>query len=56
MVTLRFAVAVSFAESVTCTVKVAVPATGVLPESTPLLDRLRPTALRLLAPVVTDHV
>ena len=42
------------AESVTFAVKLAVPpALGVVPERTPLPDRLRPTALRLLAPAVT---
>jgi hypothetical protein len=56
MDTEKVAVAVVDAESVTLTVKLAVPATGVAPESTPPLDMLNPTAVRLLAPEVTDHV
>jgi hypothetical protein len=56
MVTEKFPVAMLPAESFTCTPKVAVPATGVVPESTPPLDKLNPTAARLLAPDVTDHV
>ena len=50
------AVAVFDAESVTFTAKLAAPATGVAPESTPEFDRLRPTAVRLPAPDVTDQV
>ena len=56
MVTESVAVAVFDAESVTLTVKLAVPATGVAPDRTPPLDRLRPTAVRLLAPAVTVQV
>jgi hypothetical protein len=56
MVTERVAVAVLFPESVTLAVKVAVPATGVAPVSTPPLDRLNPTLVKLLAPEVTDQV
>jgi hypothetical protein len=37
-------------------VKLAVPATGVAPESTPPLDMLNPTAVKLLAPEVTLQV
>ena len=33
-----------------------VPATGVVPESSPELERVSPTADRLLAPEVTDQV
>jgi hypothetical protein len=56
IVTLNVAVAVLLAESFTCTVKVAVPATGELPVSTPPLDRLSPTVVSWLAPVVTVQV
>jgi hypothetical protein len=56
IVTDKVAVAVLLAESTTLAVKVAVPATGVAPESTPPLDRLSPTAVRLLPPEVTDQV
>ena len=56
MVTVKLAVAVFEAESVTFTAKLAAPATGVAPESTPVLERLKPTAVRLLAPDVTDQV
>ena len=55
IVTEKFAVVVLAAESVTLAVKVAVPATGVAPERTPPLERLRPTVVRLLAPDVTDQ-
>jgi hypothetical protein len=37
-------------------VKLAVPATGVAPVSTPPLDKLNPTAVKLLAPEVTLQV
>ena len=47
------AVAEFDAESVTFTLKVALPATGVAPESIPPLDKLSPTAVRLVAPEVT---
>ncbi len=56
MVTVRLAVAVFPPESVTMTVKVAVPAMGAVPERTPPLERLRPTAERLLAPALTLQV
>jgi hypothetical protein len=53
MVTEKLAVAVFDAESVNWTVKLAMPAVSEEPDRTPLLDRLRPTAVRLLAPDVT---
>jgi hypothetical protein len=56
IVTLIVAVAELLAESTTLAVKVAVPATGVAPDNTPALDRLNPTAVKLLAPEVTVQV
>ena len=53
MVTERFALPVFPDESLAWTVKLAGPATGVDPERSPELDRLSPTAVRLLAPEVT---
>jgi hypothetical protein len=44
------------AESVTFAVKLAPPAIGVAPDNTPALERLRPTAVRLLPPDVTVQV
>ena len=55
MVTEKVAVAVFEAESVTFTPKLALPATGEEPESTPALDRLSPTAVNWLPPDVTVH-
>ena len=55
-VTAKVTEALFEAESVTFAVKVAVPAMGVAPDKTPALDKLRPTAVRLGAPEVTDHV
>jgi hypothetical protein len=56
MVTLSVAVAVLLAESMTFAVKVAVPAIGVVPDSTPVLDRVNPIAVKLLAPEVMLQV
>jgi hypothetical protein len=56
MVTEKLSLAALSTESVTITLKLALPATGVVPETTPVLDTLSPTALRLLAPEVTVHV
>ena len=56
IVTEKVAVAVFEAESVNLTLKLALPAIGVAPDRTPPLDRLRPTAVRLLAPDVTVQV
>ena len=56
MVTEKLAVAVFPRESLAWTVKVAEPAIGVAPESTPALERLNPTAVRLVEPVVTVQV
>jgi hypothetical protein len=56
MVTEKLWLAVLPTESVTFTVKLALPATGVVPETTPVLDTLSPTAVRLLATEVTVHV
>ena len=53
MVTDKVAVAEFDAESITFTPKVALPATGVAPESTPPLDKLSPTEVRLVEPEVT---
>jgi hypothetical protein len=53
MVTESVAVAVFEAESSTCTPKVALPATGGAPVSTPPLDKLNPTAVNALDPEVT---
>jgi hypothetical protein len=55
-VTIRDVVAVLPAESFTCTPKVADPLTGVVPESTPPLDKLNPTVVSVLPPEVTVHV
>jgi hypothetical protein len=44
------------AESLAWVVKLAVPATGVVPETRPELERLNPTAVRLLVPNVTVQV
>ena len=56
MVTEKLELPVLPAESFAWTVKLADPEMGVGPESTPALDRLRPTAVRLVAPVVTVQV
>ena len=56
MVTDKVAVAVLDAESVTLTLKLALPAVGAAPDRTPALERLRPTAVRLLPPEVTVQV
>jgi hypothetical protein len=53
MFTEKLAVAVFDAESVTSTEKLALPAVGEEPDRTPPLDRLRPTAVRLLPLDVT---
>jgi hypothetical protein len=53
MVTEKVAVVVFETESVTLTPKLALPAIGVVPDRMPPLERLRPTAVRLLAPDVT---
>ena len=55
-VTERVALPVLLAESLAWTVKLAVPATGVAPESSPELDTLSPSAVRLLDPEVTVQV
>jgi hypothetical protein len=55
-VTEKVTVAVFEAESVTLAAKLALPANGVAPVKTPALERLRPTAVRLLPPDVTVHV
>ena len=47
MVTEKVWLAAFPAESVTLTVKLALPAIGVAPERTPPLDKLRPTAAEL---------
>jgi hypothetical protein len=44
------------AESFACAVKLAVPAMGMAPATTPELERLSPTAERLLAPDLTYQV
>jgi hypothetical protein len=56
MVTENVTDAVFDAESVTFAVKLALPAIGVEPVNTPALERLRPTAVRLLPPDVTVQV
>jgi hypothetical protein len=56
IVTVKVPVALFPTESVTFTVNVADPATGVVPASTPALDKLNPTAVKLLAPEVTVQV
>ena len=53
MVTEKLADVVFKPESVTVAVKLALPAIGEEPDNTPAPDRLRPTAVRLLAPDVT---
>jgi len=55
-VTEKVTVAVLEAESVTFAVKLALPTIGEEPESTPALDKLKPTAVRLLPPDVTLQV
>ena len=55
-VTENVTVAVFDAESVTFAAKLALPAIGVAPDNTPALERLRPTAVRVLPPDVTLHV
>jgi hypothetical protein len=55
-VTEKVTVAVFEAESVTLAAKLALPAIGVAPVKTPALERLRPTAVRLLPPDVTVQV
>jgi hypothetical protein len=56
MVTVNVWLAVFPYESVALTVKLALPPTGLFPDRTPPLDTLRPTAVRLLLPDVTDQV
>jgi hypothetical protein len=56
IVTEKVTVAVFNAESVTLAAKLALPATGVAPDNTPALERLRPIAVRLLPPDVTVQV
>jgi hypothetical protein len=56
MVTDRFAVAEFEAESVTLTVKLALPAAGVVPDKTPPFDRLNPMVVNCPLPEVTVHV
>src|ERR1700679_3310799 len=56
IVTLSICVSVLLAESVTFTVKVAVPCVGELALTTPAVETLSPTALRLLCPLVTLQV
>jgi hypothetical protein len=53
IVTLNVAVALFPAESFTCTPKVAEPDTGVAPDNTPPLDKLKPTVVSALPPDVT---
>jgi hypothetical protein len=55
-VTEKVTEAVFDAESVTFAVKLALPDIGVEPDNTPALERLKPTAVRLLPPDVTVHV
>ena len=56
-VTEKARLAVWLAESVTVLVKVAVPRVGDAPETTPPLDRLSPTAARLVVPAgLVDQV
>ena len=52
-VTEKVTVAEFDAESVTFAVKLALPAAGVAPDSTPAPERLSPTAVRALPPDVT---
>jgi hypothetical protein len=56
MVTEKVTVAVFEAESVTLAAKLALPAIGDAPVNTPALERLRPTAVRVLPPDVTVQV
>jgi hypothetical protein len=56
MVTEKVTEAEFEAESVTLAVKLAPPAIGVAPDNTPALERLKPTAVRLLPPEVTVQV
>ena len=56
IVTEKAMLAVLPAESLAWAVKLAVPATGVVPERSPVLDRLRPTAVKLVEPDVTVQV
>jgi hypothetical protein len=56
MVTENVTVAVCDAESVTMAAKLALPAVGAAPDNTPALERLKPTAVRLLPPDVTVQV
>ena len=56
MVTEKVVLAVFPAESLAWVVKLAVPATGVVLDRSPVLDRLSPTAVRLVLPEVTVHV
>jgi hypothetical protein len=49
-------VAVLPTESFTCTPKVAVPATGVVPDNTPPLESPSATAVNSPLPEVTVHV
>jgi hypothetical protein len=56
MVTEKVTDAVFEAESVTFAVKLAFPAIVVDPVNTPPLERLRPTAVKLLPPDVTVQV
>jgi hypothetical protein len=55
-VTEKVTVAVFEAESVTLAAKLALPAIGVAPDNTPALERLKPTAVRLLPPDVIVQV
>jgi uncharacterized protein (UPF0212 family) len=55
-VTVKVTVAVFDAESVTLAAKLALPTIGVEPDKTPALERLRPIAVSVLPPDVTDHV
>jgi hypothetical protein len=55
-VTEKVPVAVFEAESVTFTPNIALPATGVVPDSTPALDRLSPIEVNWLLPEVTVQV
>jgi hypothetical protein len=56
MVKLKVALAVLLAESVTLTVKLGELVAAGVPDSTPLLERLRLAAARLAAPPVTVQV
>jgi hypothetical protein len=50
------AVAVWLSESVTCTVKFAVPVVAGVPERTPAVDRLRLSGVKVPPPEVTIQV